>query len=275
MRHRGLMVIVIAVAMIGLSAGEAATPARLQSDPPVGEEIARRINARDEGHTATRTVVMELIDRAGRTRTRVTRSFRKDYPTERRTVIFFADPANLKGTGLLTYDYVDARREDDQWLYLPALRRVRRVSSLDRGSSFLGSDFTYEEIKNETKVSIHDYKRTTVGEEIVDGYPCYVVEAVPVDEATARAFGVSRVLERVDAAIWMPRKGEYWDRQGRLVKSLFLRDIRQVQGIWTAHSFEAVDHRNGHRSVLRFTDVEYNNPLGDDLFTESGLQRGS
>jgi len=87
---------------------------------PDGDEIARRINARDEGVAVARNLTMQMTDRRGKTRTRETRGFRKYYGSDKRTVIFYLKPRNVKDTAFLTWDYADTNKDDDQWLYLPA-----------------------------------------------------------------------------------------------------------------------------------------------------------
>lgn len=241
---------------------------------PRGDEIAERINARDEGNAVSRALVMEMINRRGKKRVRETRSFRKYYGEEKRTVIFYLSPKSVKGTAFLTFDYPEANREDDQWLYLPAMRKVRRISASDRGDHFLGTDFTYEDIRMENKVSIEDYTRKTVGEELIDGHRCYVVQSIPVSEKVAKELGYSRVVSWVDAEIWMARKSEFWDVRGNPLKSIISTDIRQVQGIWTTHRLEAKNHKTGHTTVFTITDVDYNTGVDDDLFTQRALRRG-
>jgi hypothetical protein len=262
-----LAALLAAAALAGPAAGEPGAR-------PEGIEVARRINARDEGRQVTRTARWELVDRQGVRRTRETRVFRKTDAAGKRTVLFFLAPQNLRDTAFLTVDFAEPGREDDQWLYLPAARRVRRVSATDRGESFLGSDLSYEDVKLETKVGLEDYRWTTLGEEAVEGRPCLLVEAVPVDEKTARELGYGRVLLRVDPEIWMVRRAEYWDPGGRLLKTAELGDVRLVGGIWTVHRVEVANARTGHRTILGFEDVDYASPVDDDLFTERALVRG-
>jgi len=239
-----------------------------------GDEIAKRINARDEGEAVSRTLTMELIDRRGKKRVRETKSFRKYYGEEKRTVIFYKSPKNIKDTAFLTYDYPDPDRDDNQWLYLPALRKVRRISASDRGDYFLGTDFTYEDIKKETKVSIEDYTRKTLGEGTINGHRCYIVEAIPVNKKVAKELGYSRVLQWVDGEIWMVRKSDFWDVRGNQLKTTHISDIRQVQGIWTGHKLEVENHKTGHKTIFTFSDVDYEGKVKDDIFTERALRRG-
>src|SRR5690606_14175570 len=108
---------------------------------------------------------MVLTDRSGAQRIRDTRVFREEFEDDKRTAIFFTGPKRLQGTGFLTWDYDDPARADDQWLYLPAARRVRRISASDRGDYFLGTDFTYEDVKKQTKLALEDYDFKALGVE--------------------------------------------------------------------------------------------------------------
>ena len=132
---------------------------------PSGREIVSKVNARDEGEFVARRLTMQLIDRRGKERTRETFGYRRYFGDEKRSVIYYLSPANIKDTGFLTFDYADPSKDDDQWLYLPATRKSRRISSSDRGDAFLGTDLSYEDMKKETKVSEEDYTFKTVGEE--------------------------------------------------------------------------------------------------------------
>lgn len=244
------------------------------ADWPAGDEIARNINARDEGLVVSRNLSMEMTDRRGKTRLRETRGFRKYYGDEKRSVIFYLQPKNVKDTAFLTYDYPNATVDDDQWLYLPAMRKVRRISASDRGDYFLGTDFTYEDIKLESKVSMGDYSRETLGEDEVDGHHCYVVEAQPVDDETAKELGYSRVEQCVDDKIWMVRRSRFWDTRGKPLKTIYTRDIRLVQGIWTQHHLDVENHKTGHRTVFTFSHVDYQSGVDDKLFNQNALRRG-
>jgi len=172
---------------------------------PAGDEIARRVNERDDGHQVSRAMAMELVEKDGSSRTRLTRSFRRDFGDERRSVLFFEDPPNLKGTALLSFDYAQRNRQDDQWLYLPALRRSRRIATSERGRAFLGTDFSFEDMRKETRLSLDDYRWRTAGSEEVEGRRCWVLEGIPVDDATARQLGYGRLRVDIDAEIFLPR----------------------------------------------------------------------
>jgi len=249
--------------------------ARAETEQLSGDEVVRRVDARDDGQSASRTLVMELVEKDGTQRSRVTRSFRRDFADGRRLALFFEDPPNLKGTALLTFDYADPRRTDDQWLYLPELRKSRRIATSERGRAFLGTDLSYEDMKKETKLSPDDYRWTTLGEEVVDGRRCWVVEGAPADAETARDLGYGRVRVRVDAELWIPRFAEYWSPSGDPLKTIHLSEIERIQGIWTPQRIEAVSLVTGHRTALQFRDVEYQQEVPEAVFSESSLAHGA
>jgi outer membrane lipoprotein-sorting protein len=266
----------VAVWVLAILCALAAAPApAVEPEPMAGEEIVRRVNARDDGRAVARTLTMELVEPGGAVRTRVTRSFRRDFADERRLVMFFEEPPNLKGTALLSWDRADPSRDDEQWLYLPALRKARRVAVSERGRAFLGTDLSFEEMKKETRLAVEDYHWRTLGEETVDGHRCHQLEATPVDDETREELGYGRVLIRVDAELWIPRWVEYWDPRGEPIKTVRLLDVREVQGIWTAHRVEVANPQSGHRTVLQFAEVDYAAELPEDLFRESSLARGA
>lgn len=264
----------VIAALLSVSLAAGAEPSTSDGKLPSGLEIAGQLNARDDGEIVVQTVTMELIDRKGNRRARETRTYRKYYGKERRTVMFFESPKNVKGTAFLTYDYPDADADDDQWLYLPALRKVRRISASDRGNYFMGTDLTYEDIKLGTKVSIEDYTWQTLGVEVVDGVRCYVIEGTPVSRDVALELGYGRLESRVDPEIWMPRRVDAWDVNGNPLKIVEFHDLRPVDGIWTAFRTEVRNHKTGHRTIFTLSDVQYNTGVRDDLFTQRALQRG-
>ena len=258
------------VAAIGLSSF--AFP--VHADELTGREVMEQVAARDDGIQVTRTLTMELTDRRGKTRVRTTHGFRKYFGGEKRTVLFYTSPANIKDTAFLTYDYPDATIDDDQWLYLPAARKIRRISASDRGDYFLGTDFSYEDIKNENKPNLADYHHKRLGIEIIDGAECIVVEGIPVSDKVSRELGYGRVLTWVDPTFWMPRKSEFWDIKNNPLKIIHVKDIRLVDGIWTSHEIHAENYKTGHKTRFSFSDVDYKSEVKDSWFETRQLRRG-
>ena len=241
---------------------------------PAGDEIVAQLNARNDGQQVTRNLKMELIDRRGKSRVRDTIAYRRYYGEEKRTVLFYVAPGNVKGTGFLTYDYPDPESDDDQWLYLPALRKVRRISASDRGDYFLGTDFTYEDIKKETRIAAEDYVFSTLGTAEVDSHMTYLLEGVPVDRETAKELGYGRVLWHVDPEIWISRKTEMWDVNDNPLKTVTNENIENIQGIWTSLKLTAVNHKTGHSTIFTFAEVDYSAEVDDNMFEQRALRRG-
>jgi len=240
---------------------------------PSGDQVVERVNARDEGRQLSRKVTMILTDRNGKSRVRETLGLRVYLADQKQTAIYFEAPGNLRGTAFLTYDYRAAGRDDDRWLYLPALRKVRRISATDRGDYFLGTDMTYEDIKLETRIS-DDYRYRTVRAGRVDDHDCLWLEAGPKSESLARELGYSRVESCIDSAIWIAREARFWDLAGNPLKTARTTDIRQVQDIWTPHRIIVENHKTGHRTEFRFSDIDYQTPIDPTLLQPNALHRG-
>lgn len=241
---------------------------------PRGKEVAAHINSRDEGKAVSRKLSIEMRDKRGKVRNRETMSYRKYFAAEKRTVIFYLAPKNIKDTAFLTYDYNDPELEDNQWLYLPALRKVRRISASDRGDYFLGTDMTYEDIKLETRVSTADFNFQTIGTCDANGKPGLQIEGTPKTKEIARELGYSKTQSCVDNEIWMIRTSQFWDIKGNLLKTVTISNIEQIQGIWTQQNIDVENHKTGHSTGLAFSEVDYQSPVPDDIFTTNAIKRG-
>ena len=237
-------------------------------------EVMAAVNARDDGQQLSRTMTLELTDRRGITRVEKTIGYRRYFGDDKKTVIFYTEPGNVRGTGFLTWDYADATVDDDQWLFLPALRKVRRVSASDRGDYFLGTDLSYEEVKKENKIELADYHYRWLGEVEHEGRRLTEVEATPVNDTILREIGYSKVVYGIDTAIAMPRRIDTWDIAGNPLKTIRNQQIEQIDGIWTATEVLVVNHKTGHRTRLQFSDIDYQTAIADRVFTRQTLERG-
>ncbi len=239
---------------------------------PTAWDIVIKTNERDEGLTLKQTITIELIDKRGKKKTQVAKSFRKFYGEVKKQVLFYQSPTNIKGTAFLTFDYPN--KEDDRWLYLPALRKTRRISGSEKGASFLGTDLTYEDINQAGKLSATDYNYKLVGTEIIDNHKCYVLEGTPKTDKLRKELKYSKVKSWVDAEIWMTRKAKFWDVQGNPLKTLTIKDIKKADGIWTVSTIHVTNIKTNHQTYFRFSDSHYNTSMDDDLFTEESLVNG-
>jgi uncharacterized protein len=252
------------------------TAPQLEDQAPLSAtELVERVNAVDDGEFVTRKLSMQLVDKRGKERVRETVVYRKYYGQEMRTIVFYLSPANVRNTAFLTWDYPAADQDDDQWLYLPALRKVRRISSADRGDYFMGTDFTYEDVKLDGKLSKIDYNYQLLQgpNDSPDGV--YQLAATPRSDEIASELGYSRVKFWVDPTSWLAVKAEFTDIKGNLLKTLRVAESSQVDGIWTRQSIEVDNHKTGHHTVFMFSDIDYTTPVNDELFSKHAMERGA
>ena len=241
-------------------------------------EVMQAVEDRDDGESFVADYTMVLIDRRERQRTRNLRIYSKDYGADTRSLSRFESPADIRGTSYLNNDWDDPARDDDSWLYLPALQRVKRIASSDTSDSFLGSDFTYADI-NGLELDWYDYRFVNESE-IVDGYDTWVIEATPkaaMKEQAEEATGYSRLQTWIRKDNFVQVRAQAWELRGNRIKFFNSADIEQVDGIWTTRRLQAVTTRNGrqeHVSVLQLNDIDYNADVSDDLFTTESMQRG-
>ena len=254
------------------SAGEVSE--RLNSEGLSGLQIMEKVNKRNDGMQVSRTLTLTLTDRRGISRTEKTQGYRKYFGFDKKTILFYSDPSNVRGTGFLTFDYADSKVEDDQWLYLPALRKVRRISASNRGDYFLGTDLSYEEIKKENKVEIADYQFSYQGEDNVDGFRVLLVKSIPINDTIARELGYSKLVLAIDPSNWISRKTEFWDINGNHLKTVSNQQIKKIDDIWTVTRIEVENHKTKHHTLLQFDNIDYQTEVDDDIFTQQHLRRG-
>ena len=246
---------------------------------PSADVVIANINSVDDGKHATRNLTMTLIDKRGKKRVRETIGYRKYFGKEKRTILFYKKPTNVKGTAFLTFDYPEAAKDDDQWLYLPALRKVRRISAADRGDYFLGTDFTYEDIKLEGKVDPKDYNFKTIRSEVLVQDSSAPIQTVVI-RGTAKNNGIAKELGYgktefwVNVDTWLIAKSIYWGAKGKLLKTLIISDVSRIDGILTRHRMTINNHKTGHTSEFLFSNVDYKAPVSDGIFTKRAMKKG-
>jgi outer membrane lipoprotein-sorting protein len=260
-----------ALAILAMAGATASRNASAADDPLGADEIVARVNERLAGRSVSRKIGMTLTSRSGKAIQRKVGSFRKYDGDDMRSVIYFLSPQSVRGSSFLVYDYVDPSQADDQWIYLPAVRRARRIASSDRGDYFMGTDFTNNDVKQETDLSATDYHWRLDGTDTIDTSECLILEGKPVDTETAKDLGYSRVRMCVAKQHWIPLRGEYWDLRNNPLKTIHISDIRQVDNIWTPHRIEAERKDDGHRTALEISDVDYETDLNDLLFSKRSL----
>ncbi|MBL4820572.1 MAG: outer membrane lipoprotein-sorting protein [Gammaproteobacteria bacterium] len=249
-----------------------------QAEELNAEQVIKQADERYDGDTAIVDYTLVLIDRRDRQRSRKLRMYSKDYGKDSKTLSQFDSPADIRGTGYLNFDWDDADADDDSWLYLPSLQRVKRIASSDTSDSFLGSDFTYADI-NGLEIEWYDY--TFISEsEMVDGFECWVIEISPKPEFKKKAeeaTGYSKTHTWIRKDNFLQVRGQAWVLRGNRIKYFNSSEIEEIDGIWTVKRLQVVTTRNDrqeHASVLQVEAVVYNTQLSDDVFTTEYMQRG-
>jgi len=203
------------------------------ADAVDADEIARAVAARQEGTATQRTIDMSLIDRKGRREDRVAIVHKERDPDVRLTRITFLEPKKYEDMTFLSHDRTAPEAADARWMYLPVNRRVRSIPSARRGDAFFGTDFSYEDMQSELKFKLEDWHFESGGQETTDGQTRYRLSGTPKTDRIARELGYGGFEAVIDGKTWMPVRVEFLDARSRPLKSIEVREIDRIDGIWT------------------------------------------
>lgn len=182
-----------------------------------------------------------------------------------KSLTVFDKPLDVKGTAFLSFSH--ALEADDQWLYLPALKRVKRISSRNKSGPFMGSEFAYEDLSS---FEIEKYSYKYLRDETINGQECYVVEQYPVDKNS----GYSRRVVWNDKTEYRVQRIEFYDRKNSLLKTLNYSGYQQYLGkYWRADRMDVVNHQTGKSTELRWLRYQFGNGLSDADFNKNTLKR--
>ncbi|MBI4715055.1 MAG: outer membrane lipoprotein-sorting protein [Nitrospirae bacterium] len=229
-------------------------------------EIVRKSQAAffEAGKDYQARVKMTLLTREGQQRLREMTMLRKNGAAgEQKYFIYFHGPADVAGTAFMVHKY--SARDDDRWLFIPALNLVNRIAARDSRSSFVGSDFTYEDVSGR---DLEADRHRLIREEEAGGRAAYLIESVPKGAAE-----YARKLGWIDRTTFLPLKEEYYDVQGALYKVFTADEIADVQGFPTAMKRTMANVKTGHKTEVVFERIRYDVGIGEDLFSERYLRR--
>lgn len=233
-----------------------------------GKEIMQKVKDRPDGDNRKSTMQMELINKRGKKRNRSVVSYSMDIGKDKKSIMFFQSPADVKGTGFLTWDYDNLDKDDDRWLYLPAMKKTRRISGASaKKDYFMGTDFTYDDMGGR---NVDEDSHKLLKTEKLDGYDCWVIESKPKDPKDMYSKKISCI--RKDCLF--ARKVEFYDRMGSLLKTLTISDIEKIDGFWTAQKMHIINHQTNHQTILLMSETKYNIKIDENLFTVSNLEKG-
>lgn len=232
-----------------------------------GLAIAVEADKRDTGfEDFTANMVMVLRNKQGDASTRTIRLKTLEVTGDGdKSMSIFDKPADVKGTAFLTFSH--AIKPDEQWLYLPALKRVKRINSKNKSGPFMGSEFAYEDLASQ---EIEKYTYKYIRDEQLNGVDCFVMERYPAYEHS----GYTRQLAWVNKEKYVAEKIEFYDRKNDLLKTLVNNDYQQYLGqYWRASEMQMENHQTGKSTVLTWKDYKFKNGLEDKDFSRNSLKR--
>lgn len=266
----------VAALLVAVSGGVAAGDAEVAPVAMTADAVMKAVDKRYEGDTRRQEGALTLIDKNNAKRVRRFTEFAKKYGDDEKVISHVISPPEVSGTGFLSYEWDDRKREDESWLYLPQLRKVKRLASTDKSGYFLGSDFTYSDLVG-LEVDDFDYVFDT-GED-AQVKDAWVILATPKPDIVERVIdetNYTKVKYWVDKEKLIIVKAQYWMKEGHRVKYYAASNIEKVSGIWTVHKMQMVMTQGGqvsHASVFELTKIEYNVQIDDKEFTTYALER--
>jgi len=212
-------------------------------------------------------VFMRLIESGGKERARELTMLRKNTENsqDQKYFIYFHQPVDVQGMTFMVYKY--PQKDDDRWIFMPALDLVKRIAANDKRSSFVGSDFTYEDVSGR---DLNEDEFSIVKEEKLGEKDCYVLKSVPKDPKSA---DYSYKLSWIDKSNFLPLKEEYYDVRKELYKVFTAEEVKDMGGFPTVTKRKMENVKNKHQTLVTYSQIEYNLGIEPDLFTERFLKR--
>ena len=234
-----------------------------------------KVNERDDGDRSISEMEMILIDKKGKKRIRKIKTYGREIGKDSQSLMFFLTPADVKNTGFLTFDYDESGKDDDQWLYLPALRKTKRIAAGDKSGSFMGSDLNYSDMSS-PDLDLYDYtlmKETEVKDEKV-----WQIKAVPKNDDEADKSGYSKSVIFIRQDNFMMTRAVRWVYKKKRNKYFDARKIEKIDGIWIStelHVTTKSGKKTLHKTILNQKNIKFNQQeVNEDLFTIRRLEKG-
>lgn len=232
-----------------------------------GLAIANEADKRDTGWTdQVADMKMILKNKQGDSHTRTMRITTLEVEGDGdKSLLSFDNPRDIKGTAFLSHTH--SLKPDDQWLYLPALKRVKRISSANKSGPFVGSEYAYEDLASQ---EVEKYKYKWLRDEAIDGRDQYVIERYPQYKHS----GYTRQIVWLDKEMYQPTKLEFYDRKNAQLKTLLFLDYQQyLDQYWRPDRMEMTNHQTGKSTTLSWENYKFKNGLTDRNFDKNTLKR--
>ena len=232
-----------------------------------GLAIAIEADRRDLGwHDQTAGMIMILKNKHGQESRRQIRTRALEVNNDGdKSLTIFDQPRDVKGTALLSFSH--KIENDDQWLYLPALKRVKRIASANKSGAFMGSEFAYEDVSSQ---EVEKYTYKYLRDESLDGQTTFVIERDPVSKYS----GYTRQVTWIDQAEYRVLKVDYYDRKNAPLKTLTFNGYKKyLDRYWRAHEMYMINHQTGKSTLLQWNNFKFNTGLTARDFDKNSLKR--
>lgn len=234
-----------------------------------GSQIMQKVIDAQKVSSSAMDIQMTLVKKDGGTSTRRIQTLILNENDLTKTITLFLEPASVRNTRFLTVE--NEGRADDQWIFLPSLRKVKRIAAGDKDGSFMGSDFSYSDMGSSGS-SVDDTIQIILREEKYNGRNCFVVESIP-KTGTDNNYG--KYVTWVDKISWLTLKVEFYSKNGRTqIKELNSENIVKENGHWVAKNITMETLESGHKTILEIKQVKYDIPLNPGYFTTTFLETG-
>jgi len=247
------------------------------ADNPKARKIMEQVNDRDDGDNQTADMTMILIDKNKNKRIRQLKVFSKYKEEDKLSLMFFLYPSDIKDTGFLTHDFDDSSRDDNQWLYMPALKKTKRIASSDKSGSFMGSDLNYSDMTTK-ELDDFDFEFYEKGKEKkINGVNTWVIWCLPISEKIAKETGYDKALMFVRQDNFIVTRTLAWEQGSKYKKFFAVKTLEKINDIWVATRL-SVTRKKGknfaHKTILTLDNVLFNQNLDDSLFTTRKMENG-
>ena len=265
--------LVASIAVLSLTFSLSMQPQNVWAAEPDMIQIMEKNSVVSKVPDSVADATFTLINKTGQERVRKTFGTTKlaENGSDNMRMTRFLSPPDVKGTVSLLIEHAD--KDDDIWIYLPALKKVRRLVSNNKKDSFMGTDFTYADVIG---FKVGEWNYNLLKEEMVEGQACYVIEALPKTEAVKSSNGYSKRIGWLRKDNLMAVKMDYWDESGQMLKTSTFTDIQlvdQKRGKWQAMRFEASNVQTGHRTVIKYDNFKANQQVKGEFFTTRYMEK--
>jgi len=232
-----------------------------------GLQVIQKVYDRSSGDDQEGVLTMKLINKRGDERVRTIKQFIKDFGKMEKKIMFFVKPADVKNTSFMNWSYDEEGKDDDQWIYLPALKKVKRISSDSKSDYFMGSDFTYDDLGDRhPSADIHKILR----EEKLNGEDCYVVESTPKD----KDYMYSRTITWIIKDKWIGLQKEFYDEDDELLKTLTVKKFEKIKAYWIITHSVMHNVQKNHTTDMQLNNLKIDIGISAKKFTERMMKRG-